>query len=229
MNNISLLPPEIRAEERLRQQLKIFILCSCLVILVFLCIYGALIYLTNQEELEVVRLQEQKAVITRKAMAYQKYGDLKVKVDALEKIHADAAGLMPNWYYILAEVGSHIPDGVWLTNYTSTFNQEQVQQPQESAAEEDTESATAEQEESATAEEEQQPEVSVAAPSIQGELTIQGKALSHKDVAILLENLHAVQGLDDIRCQFSTEEMLGERKIYGFEIKAALPVEKGGE
>lgn len=137
MNNISLLPPEIRAEERLRQQLKNFILCSCLVILVFLCIYGALIYLTNQEELEVVRLQEQKAEITRKATAYQKYGDLKAKVDALEKINADAAGLMPNWYYILAEVGSHIPDGVWLTDYTTNYKTEQDQKPEGSNTEGD--------------------------------------------------------------------------------------------
>jgi hypothetical protein len=228
-NYISLLPPETRFEQSSRRQLRLLLLGSGLMILVFLCIYGLLIYLTSQENLEVSRLQEQKAEIANKAAAYQQYGDLKAEVDSLEKLNADAAGLTPDWYYILAEVGSHIPDGVWLTDYTSIFVQEQVQKSDESAAEEDTESATAEQEESATAEEEQQPEVSVAAPSIQGELTIQGKALSHKDVAILLENLHAVQGLDDIRCQFSTEEMLGERKIYGFEIKAALPVEKGGE
>jgi Tfp pilus assembly protein PilN len=208
-NYISLLPPETRFEQSSRRQLRLLLLGSGLMILVFLCIYGLLIYLTSQENLEVSRLQEQKAEIANKAAAYQQYGDLKAEVDSLEKLNADAAGLTPDWYYILAEVGSHIPDGVWLTDYTSIFVQEQVQKSDESAAEGNTEGA--------------------AATALQGELTIQGKALSHKDVAILLENLHAVQGLDDIRCQFSTEEMLGERKIYGFEIKAALPVEKGGE
>jgi Tfp pilus assembly protein PilN len=211
LNNISLLPPEIRAEERLRQQLKNFILCSCLVILVFLCIYGALIYLTNQEELEVVRLQEQKAEITRKATAYQKYGDLKAKVDALEKINADAAGLMPNWYYILAEVGSHIPDGVWLTDYTTNYKTEQDQKPEGSNTEGD------------------KAQTGNTAVAQQGELMIRGKAFSHKDVAILLENLHHVQGLNNICCQFSSEEMLGEQKIYEFEINALLPVQKGGK
>jgi hypothetical protein len=63
----------------------------------------------------------------------------------------------------------------------------------------------------------------------QGELMIRGKAFSHKDVAILLENLHHVQGLNNICCQFSSEEMLGEQKIYEFEINALLPVQKGGK
>ncbi|HHV35938.1 MAG TPA: hypothetical protein GXX59_10295, partial [Syntrophomonadaceae bacterium] len=48
--------------------------------------------------------------------------------------------------------------------------------------------------------------------------------------AILLENLHDVQGLDDIRCQFSSEEKLDDnQKIYEFEIKASLPLQKGGK
>ena len=225
-NYISLLPPETRFEQSSRRQLRLLLLGSGLMILVFLCIYGLLIYLTSQENLEVSRLQEQKAEIANKAAAYQQYGDLKAEVDSLEKLNADAAGLTPDWYYILAEVGSNIPDGVWLTDYTSIFVQEQVQQ---SARKRCRGEHGKRSRGKRYAEEEQQPEVSVAAPSLQGELTIQGKALSHKDVAILLENLHNVQGLDDIRCQFSTEEMLGERKIYGFEIKAALPVEKGGE
>ncbi|MGI6078975.1 MAG: PilN domain-containing protein [Fastidiosipilaceae bacterium] len=200
MNNVSLLPPEIRAEQHFRRQLRIYILCSCLVILVFLCIYGGLIYLTNQEKLEVSRLQEQKAEITRKAAAYQKYGDLKAEVDALEKINADAAGVMPNWYYTLAEVGSHIPDSVWLTDYITNYNTEG-----------------------------DKAQTGNTAASQQGELVIRGKAFSHKDVAILLENLHDVKGLDNIRCQFSSEEMLEEQKVYEFEIEASLPVPKGGK
>lgn len=58
---------------------------------------------------------------------------------------------------------------------------------------------------------------------------IRGKAFSHKDVAVLLENLHDVKGVGNIRCQFSSEEMLEEQKVYGFEIKASLPVPKGGK
>lgn len=201
MNNISLLPPEIRAEQHFRRQLRIYILCSCLVILVFLCIYGGLIYLTNQEKLEVSRLQEQKAEITRKAAAYQKYGDLKAEVDALEKINADAAGVTPNWYYTLAEVGSHIPGRVWLTEYTAAYNPDKKKEAEKDNAD----------------------------ASQQGELMIRGKAFSHKDVAILLENLHDVQGLDNIRCQYSSEEMLDGKKVCEFEIKAALPVPKGGK
>lgn len=110
-NYISLLPPETRFEQSSRRQLRLVLLGSGLMILVFLCIYGLLIYLTNQENLEISRLQEQKAEITNKAAAYQQYGDLKAEVDSLEKLNADAAGLTPDWYYILAEVGSHIPDG----------------------------------------------------------------------------------------------------------------------
>lgn len=34
---------------------------------------------------------------------------------------------------------------------------------------------------------------------------------------------------DNICCQFSSEEMLGEQKIYEFEINASLPVQKGGK
>lgn len=212
MNNISLLPPEIKAEQRLRRQLRIYILCSCLVILVFLGIYGGLIYLTNQEVAEASRLQEQKAEITRRAAVYQKYGELKEKVDALEKINADASGVTPNWYYFLAEVGSHIPDRVWLTDYTAAYMPEKNKKSKEKSAEGD------------------KSQEDNSAVALQGDLTICGKAFSHKDVAILLENLHDVQGLDDIRCQFSSEEKLDDnQKIYEFEIKASLPVQKGGK
>lgn len=228
-NYISLLPPETRFEQSSRRQLRLLLFGSGVMILVFLCVYGFLFYLTNQENQEISRLQEQQAEIANKVATYQRYGDLKKQVDSLEKLNESAAGLAPDWYYILAEVGSHLPDGVWLTDYTSTFNPEQVPQQQESVAQENTENDTAEQEENAEAKEEQQAEVSAATPSLQGELTLMGKALSHKDVAIFLDNLHTVQGLADIRCQYSTEEMLGEREIYGFEIKALLPVQKGGE
>jgi hypothetical protein len=97
-NYISLLPPETRFEQSSRRQLRLLLLGSGLMILVFLCIYGLLIYLTSQENLEVSRLQEQKAEIANKAAAYQQYGDLKAEVDSLEKLNADAAGLTPEMY-----------------------------------------------------------------------------------------------------------------------------------
>lgn len=212
MKNISLLPPEIRAEQRSRQQLKLYLLCSGVVILVFLCIYGSLIFLTYQEKAIAGSLQEQKAEITRKAATYQKFGDLKAKVDALEKINTDAVDITPNWYNILAEVGSQVPDRVWLTGYTATYKAGESEKSQESNAEGDKAS-----------------NVGSTLSSQSGELTIRGKALSHKDVAVLLENMHSVQGLDKICCQFSSEEKLNEQKIYEFEIKASLPVQKGGK
>ncbi|HBG22075.1 MAG TPA: hypothetical protein DDW83_02330, partial [Peptococcaceae bacterium] len=73
-NYISLLPPETRFEQSSRRQLRLVLLGSGLMILVFLCIFGFMIYLTNQENLEISRLQEQKAEITNKAAAYQQYG-----------------------------------------------------------------------------------------------------------------------------------------------------------
>ncbi len=210
MKNISLLPPEIKAEQRSRQQLRLSLLCSGVVVLVFLCIYGGLIFLTYQEKNEASRLQEQITEVQKKAVPYQKYEVLKADVDTLEKINDAAAGGIPNWYYLFAEVGLEVPEGVWLTDCTATFNKQEVQQPQEGTETENAQTQSTQ-------------------ASSQGELTIRGMALDHKDVAAFVKNLHAIRGIDNIRCQFSTEQELEGQKAYQFEIKASLLVQKGGE
>ena len=218
MNNVSLLPPEIRAGQRSRRQMRLYLLCSGLVVLVFLCIYGGLFYMTYLEKEDVVRLQEQKNEVTRKAAAYKKYGDLKAKVDALESMNAAATSGTTNWYYILAEVGSHLPDRVWLTDYTAVIKLAEGQQAQAKESNAETEK-----------DESKSKQTQTAAVSASGELTIRGKAFSHNDAAAFLEKLHDVQGLDNVLYQFSSEEELNDQKIYEFEIKASLPVQKGGK
>ena len=208
MKNISLLPPEIKAEQRSRQQLRLALLCSGVVVLVFLCIYGGLIFLTYQEKMEASRLQEQITEVQKKAIPYQKYEVLKADVDTLEKINNAAVGGIPNWYYLFAEVGLEVPEGVWLTGCTASYNKPEKKQAQEGTENDQAESTPV---------------------TYQGELTIRGMALDHKDVAAFVKNLHAIQGLDNIRCQFSSEQELAGQKAYEFEIKASLPVQKGGE
>lgn len=208
MKNISLLPPEIKAEQRSRQQLRLALLCSGVVVLVFLCIYGGLIFLTYQEKNEANGLQEQIAEIQKRAVPYQKYEVLKADVDTLEKINNAAVGGIPNWYCLLAEVGSEVPEGVWLTECTASYNKSDGQQTQEGTKSDQTQNTQV---------------------SSEGELTIRGMALAHKDVAAFVKNLHAIQGVDNIRCQFSSEQELAGQKAYEFEIKASLPVQKGGD
>ncbi len=208
MKNISLLPPEIKAEQRLRQQLRLTLLCSGVVVLVFLCIYGGLIFLTYQEKNEANGLQEQIAEIQKRAVPYQKYEVLKADVDTLEKINNAAVGGIPNWYYLFAEVGLEVPEGVWLTGCTASYNKPEKKQAQEGTENDQAESTPV---------------------TYQGELTIRGMALDHKDVAAFVKNLHAIQGIDNIRCQFSSEQEVEDQKAYEFEIKASLPVQKGGE
>ena len=204
MKNISLLPPEIKAEQRLRQQLRLTLLCSGVVVLVFLCIYGGLIFLTYQEKNEANGLQEQIAEIQKRAVPYQKYEVLKADVDTLEKINNAAVGGIPNWYCLLAEVGSEVPEGVWLTECTASYNKPEKKQAQEGTENDQAESTPV---------------------TYQGELTIRGMALDHKDVAAFVKNLHAIQGIDNIRCQFSSEQEVEDQNAYEFEIKASLPVQ----
>ncbi len=200
MNNISLLPPEIKAQHQTRRQLKIYILCSCLALIIFLGIYVWMIYLTNQQHEDVCRLQEQKAKLQQEAVSYQKYGDLKNRVDALEKMNNQALGVTPNWYFILAEVGN-IPDGLWLTDYTASYK---------------------------IVEKEKSKDEKGGGPS-QGELTIRGKAFTHKQVASLLVRMHKIPGLEDIRCHYSEEKDEQDQQLMDFEIIASLPVQKGGK
>ncbi len=194
MKMISLLPPEVRAKQRSRNIFRTYILGSGLVVLVFLFCFAFLLYMTNLEKTQIGRLKDQRADFAQRIEVYQEYGDLKERLDFLEKIASDAEGVSPNWYYTLAEVGSHLPDDVWLTGYSASFHAGKKEAKEEKKVTE----------------------------AQKGELSIRGKAFSHDDVAALLRSLQQVKGLEDIRCQFSSEEMLGDRKLYGFEVKASF-------
>lgn len=201
MENISLLPPEIKAQQQAHRQMMRYLLTSGLVLLVFLIIYSTLVFATMQGRAEVRALQAQQAELKRETAGLQAYADLHAGVIRTENLLGQAMGTVVDWESVFFETGFHLPAGVWLTGVTAAYQAENAggtggNQP--------------------------------PAPS-SGDLTLRGWAHSHSLVAQWLDELRGLPGLTDIRCQFSSQEIFEGRPAVQFEIKVRiLPAQHSG-
>jgi Tfp pilus assembly protein PilN len=204
LKNISLLPPEIKTQQRAQQQLTMTIMASAVVLAVFLCIYIGLIIYTHLERNYVQELQAQRTNEEVQAARYKQYADMKTNLDNFNNLVQKADGDRPDYSNILSALGIKIPDGVWLTDFIATCTTDSP-----GAAPATGSSST------------------VTANALTGVLTIRGSAFNHTEVANLLDNLKTVPGVTDILCQSSVlQESTDQQPTVQLEIKASLPVGK---
>jgi len=194
LENISLLPPEIRTQQEARRRLTLYMLASGVVVLLFLGVYGGLFIAAWQAKSEARSAAAAQSVLEAEMAGLQVYADMQARMTRAEGLVRQAKGARPDWGALLEGVGLRLPEGVWLTEFTAAYKAQDAAPAPPPAPE---------------------------APGA-GELTMRGWALNHLQVAEWLDVIRTVPGLADVRCQFSSLESHEGRPAVQFEIKARV-------
>lgn len=200
MDNISLLPPEIRTRQVARRRSTLYMLTGGVVVLFFLGVYGGLFVATWQARGETRSLAASRSALEAQMAGLKVYADMQARTTRAEGLVHQAKGAAPDWRGVLDGVGRELPEGVWLTDFTAAYQ-----------AEDGTPAPAP-------------PGAGAPVPEAPatGELTIRGWALNHLQVAEWLEAVRSVPGLADVRGQFSNLESHQGRPAVQFEIKARV-------
>ncbi len=118
MIKINLLPPEIKAEHK-RKEERLKLLTGLVVIsIVFIVIYGALFFTTVQLKNSVKVMAAERISLETDMAKYRKYAEQNVGVISLEVNLNKAMGNSLSWFGVLRDLGESIPSNVWLTSFS---------------------------------------------------------------------------------------------------------------
>ncbi|MGE5404891.1 MAG: PilN domain-containing protein [Candidatus Saccharibacteria bacterium] len=111
--NISLLPPEIKAQEATRQKMEKVIAMAVLILLICLGVLVFLLMLKFYETIRINGIQSDKERIEMTIKTkYQKYADLKGRIEAANSTLLTAMAANPDWDMVLTEVKNTMPPTV---------------------------------------------------------------------------------------------------------------------
>ncbi|WP_028309455.1 PilN domain-containing protein [Desulfitibacter alkalitolerans] len=122
MNNVSLLPPEIKLYRQSRQKMKFYSFILIIGFMVLLLIYFSLIFANIQARSELTVLRNEKIILENEISILKKYEQMQEQVIYLNRTFEKIMERVPDWEGVLLDIGFSIPDGVWLTDITATHS-----------------------------------------------------------------------------------------------------------
>lgn len=122
MKNISLLPPEIKAEARARRRRNLYLLVSVGVLAGFVIFYSILHIETARTRSELRTLEEEREIVATEMDALGVYREMQADVEAAERMVQQAMGTTPSWGELLETVGLKVPHGIQLTDLNASYN-----------------------------------------------------------------------------------------------------------
>ena len=180
MKNISLLPPEIKEQKKLRRKQQFYLVINAIFLIFFLFIYGSLLIMTAQERSLAARLEQQRQQLEDQAAGLEQYARMEAQAQEAEEILSRALGDVPDWRHILIDMSRSKPYDVWLSDLSADYQEEG------------------------------------------GQITMQGWALRHGALASWLGKVEDLEGLTNIRLQYSRKTMYEESTVVEFEIRGSV-------
>ena len=119
MIRISLLPPELKKQQRSREMKGTYLKIAAGVAAVFLLIFLSLLLLTMGANRELDRLRSERQVLEQQIAQLREYEVMEAKINELNDLGREVVGRQPNWGTLLASVGDNLPAEVWLTDIAS--------------------------------------------------------------------------------------------------------------
>ena len=119
MIRISLLPPELKKQQRSQEMKGTYLKIAAGVAAVFLLIYLSLLFLTMGANRELNTLRSQRQVLEQQIAQLREYEEMEAKINELDSLGREAVGRQPHWAALLANVGDNLPAEVWLTDIAS--------------------------------------------------------------------------------------------------------------
>jgi len=120
---ISVLPPEIRQRRKQKQQQQLFLLVGAILLSILLISYSILFGLTFLSNMHLKALQTEKQELQAQVDSLNQYGAIQERIDFLKVLVEKAVGSNPEWGEILTQLGVSIPNGVWLTDFSSVYTE----------------------------------------------------------------------------------------------------------
>lgn len=115
MKNISLLPPEIRAQEIAREKGASYLAYSFLVLIVFIVVYLILAVATFAVHMQAKSITNDRVAVQKECAEYQVYENLINEIQKANELHQKAIGVPMDWSQNLQDINRYIPANVWLT------------------------------------------------------------------------------------------------------------------
>lgn len=128
MIKVNLLPAEMLAEMRIKDQRVKALKFAGAVVLLFLAVFSLLFGLTLQVKGRLSAKMQERVAVEAEAVKYETHQQLQNQILRQSELLKRAMGSPLAWRDILAALGSHIPRNVWLTNLTLAQNGEMVLQ-----------------------------------------------------------------------------------------------------
>lgn len=118
MKNISLLPPEIRAQEVAQEKGQTYMAYSIIVLLVFIALYLILAVTTWVFHFRANAIADERAAVEQESAKYQIYEDLWNEIQDTANLVQQATGTPVDWSENIININRYIPANVWLTQMT---------------------------------------------------------------------------------------------------------------
>jgi Tfp pilus assembly protein PilN len=206
MQDISLLPPEIKEQETARRR-RVYFLTGCgLLLLVLLLTYSSLLMAVWHTQSQTDSLKNRRLAVERQMSDYQEYVDMVEQIENIGRLLGPITSSSLDWAGLLVNVNHSIPGDVWLTDVTAGFT---------SNAKGDNASAPG--------------------TGGRNQLILRGCSYNYHSLAGWLKDIRHVPELSDVRCQFASEETPEGQPVLSFEIQADISpagpggTEKGGK
>jgi len=196
LNNISLLPPEIKLYKQSRQKMMNYSFAFIIGLMVLLIIYFVLIFANVQANSELNKLKKDRATLDSEIQVLGKYEDLQQQVIFVNQTFEKIMNNVPDWDDLLVNIGLNIPDGVWLTDMTATQSKSKTKNEDEGEGE--------------------------GKSTTGGDLLVRGLAINNSLIASWLDEIQKISHVQNANISFASKRVVDNQNVIQFEIKASI-------
>jgi len=123
LKNISLLPAELRNYQRSAKKINRYSVVMAFFILGFVLIYAVLSLAANVPQQGLNNVRQQRKSVQQKINELQAYEEMLNTSENARILVSEAMGKNPEWDTLFVGIFNSIPQGAWLSDFTSTFSE----------------------------------------------------------------------------------------------------------
>lgn len=183
---VNLLPPEIRQRQQARRRTGAVVAVGLIVLLAVGAIYVLLLLRVDSLRRDLEDQQAQNTQLQAQIAELQRVDELQRELDAGRQLLAGLLSDQVLWSGVLRDVSLVIPGQAWLTGVTGTT------------------------------EERVEGEAPTGEPGLAGQISFNGFAFEHRDVALWLARLEDVRGFVNPWLSSSAKTLLGTTEVVQF-------------
>lgn len=121
MVRINLLPPEILEARHRRSRWMKVVAGVGIVILALAAVFAFLLLDTWKLEERLADLEQERFALEAEIATYEHYEEMQAEVESKQAIAGAAMGRAQDWPSLLTDIGTFIPQRVWLTNLAMNY------------------------------------------------------------------------------------------------------------